>query len=376
LGNRLAAGRDFTCAIATGGRVRCWGANERGQLGDGTTVARNRPADVVGLANAVSIGAEGDHACAILQPPDAAPNLWCWGANREGVLGDGTLTDRATPVLSLGGMAVTQVSVGFAHSCAIDGVGVVQCWGLNGAGGLAAPSSLVRSLTPVPIVGPPPGVTPIVATSVAAGAQSCATYSDGSGWCWGFNNLGGLGDNSTRGTFAPWYPSSRAPVPVWGLRDGAGIDAAGERGCARFLASSPAGEVLLKCWGEMSIGDVGAGEYRYTSKPFTLRDTKGVTKVAVGGGFACGVLVGGGLQCWGGGPLGLTPSVALKAGLNFDWPRPVETSGPVVDVAAGNYHACALLASGAVECWGANEHGQIGQTSPTRQPTPLPVVGT
>lgn len=374
-GSQLAAGADFTCAIVANGRVRCWGNNDRGQLGDGTNVSRHTPADVTGLTNAVALSAEGDHACAIVQPPSAAPSLWCWGGNWDGVLGDGSTTDRRTPVLSLGGLAVTKVSVGLNHSCAIDSEGIVQCWGSNGSGELAAPVSVSRSLAPVPVIGPPPGATLLVATSVAAGQQSCATYSDGSGWCWGFNVYGAVGDNSERNLYDSSYPNRRSPVPVWGLRDADGIDANGNAACARFLASSPAEQVLLKCWGSLGVGDRGRLGEQYTSKAFTLRDTRGVQKAAVGGGFACGLLVGGRLECWGNGPKGLAGADLAAAGPNWDSPRPVPTAATVVDVTAGDYHACALLVTGVVQCWGDNDSGQLGVPASGLVRTPVAVQG-
>jgi alpha-tubulin suppressor-like RCC1 family protein len=125
-------GENHSCALLHDGSLRCWGANESGQLGDGTTIDRHRPVAIVAIGavgplREVALG--GEHSCA---RTDAA--VLCWGRNRHGQLGDGTTRDRPTPapVKGLPG-PVRQLALGQAHSCARDDQWI-RCWGDNGSG--------------------------------------------------------------------------------------------------------------------------------------------------------------------------------------------------------------------------------------------------
>ena len=122
---QIAAGGAHTCALVAGGRVRCWGANAAGQIGDGTTTARFTAVGVIGLpAAAVAISLGEGHSCAL----SAAGGVHCWGSNYYGQLGDGTAVSRSVPV-AVAGMSsgVKAIAAGRNHTCALTTGGAMQC---------------------------------------------------------------------------------------------------------------------------------------------------------------------------------------------------------------------------------------------------------
>ena len=236
-----AAGPYHTCSVTTGGAVLCWGGNQFGQLGDGTTLPafRPTPAPVSGLASGVvAVTAGYYHTCALT----VGGAVLCWGANFNGRLGDGTTTDRLTPV-SVSGLTsgVVAVAAGAHHTCAVTDGGAVVCWGANFNGQVGDATTTDRS-TPVGVSGLASGVA-----SVAAGLyHSCAVTTGGAMQCWGNNSSGQLGD----GTTLPAFRST--PAPVTGLGSGVASAAGGEGHTCALLTT---GAVL--CWGRNANGQVG-----------------------------------------------------------------------------------------------------------------------
>jgi len=186
-----------TCALTIAGGVKCWGDNFNGELGDGTYTNRSTPVDVSGLTTGVTaITAGGGNTCALT----TAGAVKCWGYNSNGQLGDGTTADRLTPVdvfaLKSG---VTSISAGtFRSTCAVTAEGAAKCWGYNGFGELGDGTTTDR-LTPVAVSGLEVGVADIS----AAGIHTCALTTAGAVKCWGYNSRGELGDGTTTQRLAP-----------------------------------------------------------------------------------------------------------------------------------------------------------------------------
>ena len=138
----LSAGYQFTCGLTTGNAAYCWGYNQGGELGDGTTTQRNTPVAVTGGLTFQSISAGAFHACGLT----TAGTLYCWGYNASGALGDGTFTDHASPHLVSGGLTFRGIAAGNGFTCGIDTGNVAYCWGANVFGELGDGTTLYKLL--------------------------------------------------------------------------------------------------------------------------------------------------------------------------------------------------------------------------------------
>jgi len=348
------AGLGHTCALTTAGGVRCWGLNDEGQLGDGTTQNRSLPVDVSGLGSGVTaVTAGAFHTCAVT----AAGGVKCWGYNRHGELGDGTTTSRLTPVdvsgLSIG---VKALAAG-GHTCALLVSGGVKCWGQNHFGELGDGTTTNRP-TPVDVVGLSSGVAAIAIEDV----HTCALMVSGAVKCWGSNTDGELGDGTTT--------DRSTPVDVAGLSAGVAAVGAGDfQSCALLSAGS------VKCWGTNDNGELGNGT-AFGSRSLTPVDVVGLSggkAIAVGWGHACALLSGGGVKCW-----GYNRNGELGDGGTGNRDRPVDVPGVpagVAALAAGGVHNCALTRAGGVSCWGDNSYGQLGDGTTGHAAPPTAVTG-
>ena len=350
----VSAGSDHTCAQTTMGMVKCWGYNEYGQLGEGAPTYRLTPVDVVGLSSGVAaVSAGGGHTCALTD----SGIVKCWGDNGYGELGDGTTNNSSAPVDVVDlGSGVAAVVVGSGHTCALTAAGGVKCWGGNHNGQLGD-GTTDHSSRPVDVVGLDSGVI-----SVAAGYfHTCALTVAGGVKCWGNNEGGALGDGT--------MTHRLTPVDVVGLGNGVAMVAAG---WGTTCALTTSGEV--KCWGYNGYGELGDGTDTDRLTPVDVMALgSGVKAVAVGEFHTCALTASGGVKCWGDNTFG-----QLGDGTTDDRSTPVDVLGldsGVVEVVTGYTYTCALMATGGVKCWGYNEFGRLGDGTTTHRWTPVDVVG-
>lgn len=239
----ISTGSNHSCALTSGGAVKCWGYGVDGQLGDGNSTNSSTPVTVSGLTSGViAISAGSNHTCAVLSV-SGATSVKCWGVNGDGQLGDGSNNNSATPVTVSGLSGIDTVSAGHAHSCALTTGGAVKCWGLNDWGALGD-GSWNASNTPVNV-----SSLSNVTAIAAGGYHTCALTTAGAVKCWGKNGAGQLGDNN------PSY-GSNTPVSTNNLASGVvDLEAGQYFTCA--LKSSGRGY----CWGQNNLYQGGDGTF-------------------------------------------------------------------------------------------------------------------
>ncbi|MFH1434401.1 MAG: hypothetical protein ABIJ56_01670 [Pseudomonadota bacterium] len=334
----VASGYYHTCALNSTGGVKCWGRNDEGQLGDGTNRDRLAPVDVIGLDSPVTgISAGGYHTCAILETRDLrcwgrnefgqlgngstsnssepvevsfvteytptliscgrhhtcvllgdSGQIYCWGRNDEGQLGNGTIEDSTTPIM-VEGLARNAVSLtsGRYHTCAILFGGEPMCWGMNGYGELGD-GTTDDKLNPVPVADIPASVLSVAAGGYHSCAALAETGEQGNVMCWGRNNQGQLGDgtilNSTTALYVQDLTDTALNVTVGGYHTCVMIDSTD-----------------IRCWGQNDEGQIGDGTTSSKTLPVAVTGLPGGL-LAVSPGFyhTCGLLESGGVMCWGG----------------------------------------------------------------------------
>lgn len=344
----IAAGGRHGCALVAGA-VSCWGRNADGQLGDNSSTQRLTPVPVPTLASGVDAIALGhDHSCALV-----AGAVWCWGNNLDGQVGDGSNSDRDTPQTVSGLTGVQAIAAGSNGSCAIGSGGTLSCWGYNGSGSLGDGTGTSRN-TPVAVTGLSTGVT-----QASLGDEHSCAIRGGDVSCWGDNSFGQLGDG-----VQPYRP---LPATIGGITGASALAGGGRHSC---LLNGGA----LLCWGGNFNGQLGDGSTDFRQSPVGVTGLgSGVQTVAAGGSHTCAVTGTDGVMCWGSNLNG-----ALGNGGGANQSTPVAVSGLVSamqSVAAGDLFGCALSDAGAVSCWGYNNFGQLGNGNQIDQPTPVPVTG-
>lgn len=290
----------------TADQIWCWGGPFGWPVGasDGTEVSSATPLaaeildDVISTFSEVEFGRQ--HACG----RTAAGQVWCWGGNHWGALGDGSNEHSPIPVAVEDLPVVQQVAAGKEHSCALDASGGVWCWGQNRFGAIGDGSNVERRNNPVPVVD-----LANVSRVAAGSTNSCAIAEEGRVWCWGKNEFGQLGDGS--------QTSSNRPVAVEGILAMEDLALGSLHSCARGAE----GEVW--CWGRNNHGQLGDGSTNDSNRPVAVVDLPPVQEITVGYFHSCARTAAGGVWCW-----GLNGGGQLGNGSTDDSSRPVRVLDP------------------------------------------------
>ncbi|RVU44724.1 hypothetical protein EA187_09275 [Lujinxingia sediminis] len=356
---RVAAGSTHSCALDAQGQAYCWGANAQGQLGDGTTERSLVPVAVQGLEGIVlsAIYAGESHTCGLSD----AGQVYCWGANAYGQLGDGTAVDRLVPT-ALTGLSEPVLSLAIGargdHTCAITAGGAPRCWGRNDKGQLGDGTTAHRATPTTLLNAPSEGVVAIAAGT----AHTCLGHSDTwmtKTFCVGDNAIGQLGD----GTQTTRHSLTETSRNVRSFDLGAG----GHHTCS---LNAYDGRVI--CWGRNDTRQLGnvSGDV-YFNPPTERTIPAGAVRVRAGEAHTCAQMDNGGLTCWGKNTSGQT----TDARPSTDTPRDVagHTFGTLYFDTGAN-HTCSIQSDQIVRCWGSNGSGQLGNGSTTATATPVEVT--
>lgn len=278
----ISVGSFHSCAVTASGAVKCWGDNIYGQLGDGNMPnSSTEPVQVVGLETGYSTVVSGNHSSCALS---SGGGVKCWGLNYAGQLGDGSIDASDTPVDVVGlGSGVLDLTAGYGFMCALLDTTDVVCWGENEFGQLGNDNAPTDSNIPVQVAGLDTGVA-----SIDAGfSHVCALMSNGSQKCWGSNENGEIGDNTTIDRHAP------VDVTVYTGSVNA-IKAGGSFTCVLTAANE------VKCWGRNLSAELGDGTLYTSQAPVEAIGLQGnITQVEPGYSASCAITVGSRIKCWG-----------------------------------------------------------------------------
>jgi prepilin-type N-terminal cleavage/methylation domain-containing protein len=342
---QIAVGGYHACARTTAGTVKCWGYNDKGQLGDGTTATKSSPVDVLASANVpltgvASISATDKHTCALM----TSGGVKCWGLNSNGQLGDNATTNRSFPVdmLASSGVPITgvsSVSAGLFNTCVIMAANSeLRCAGRVDQQNIPGKSNNTNVLIPTQLS---PDQGSFSKISVGA-SHMCGILTNSDVKCWGYNE-----NFQTNGT---------------GQTGAIAIDSAYFGSCAVFTGGT------VKCWGTTATS---SGDRTPRQGVTTIGGVSNAISIDATTEYSwCSALSTGGQYCWGGNFHDKAGTSGSPSSLNS-----TTAGGAVSYVGVGELTTCRLLSTGAVNCSGNSIYGAVGNGSTTNTSVPITTVG-
>ena len=378
----VASGEFHACGLTAAGSAWCWGRNSTSQLGAPTTeicpasdlssvpVACSTVAvEVAGGHVFQSLEAGNTHTCGVT----VAGEIYCWGDNTWGQLGNANRVIQPAPVLVQSPHTFASVSAEFRQTCALSTTGAVFCWGANHNRQLGSLSPEMCGTVPCSTV--PLAVAVPAASQVDVGlAHACARTTVGDIYCWGWNAFGQIGTGAASSPVSPRLVSGGP----WESMSAGAIHT-----CA--IASGGA----ASCWGgDFAMGTIGNGTKSPSLTPSPVAGNLSFAQIdATNGNYvfthSCGVTTAGVAYCWGSnrdanlGVAGLAPEQCTFSRFPpvdcATSPIAVTTSLTFGYVTAGLGFTCGFATTGEVYCWGRNDNGQHGNGSLTSSRTPVRV---
>jgi alpha-tubulin suppressor-like RCC1 family protein len=345
---QLSAGDGHTCGLTTDNRAYCWGANDLGQFGNGSTTTPSlTPVAVGGGLQFRQISAGHRATCAV----GLSRRAYCWGSNFSGELGDGSTTDRHKPTLVAGGHLFRMVETTVGHTCGVSYPDSrVYCWGENFDGELGDGTRTDRH-KPIAVV------STLAFRQVTVGYHhTCGATNGDQAYCWGRNQFGQVGDTSRSDRRVKPFLVSRT------LKFHQ-LDAGPASTCGVTT------DTRAFCWGDGRFGQLGNGGQAVAFAPKAVAGGLHFTRVSAGDFYTCGETGTDRAYCWGrllDEATGFTvhpAPVALPGGLSF------------AQVSAGANQACGKTSVSVGYCWGGNFNGEFGDGTTTSSSTPQPVAG-
>ena len=337
---QISTGGYNTCALLDDATVECWGYNFAGALGDNVSEDTNvlTPVQAYNLTNAVKVSAGSTHQCAL----KGDGTVWCWGTNTFGELGDGTNYYSKKPQLVPGIANAIDIDVNYSTSCAILSDLTVKCWGLN-IGKIFGDNS-EKNLSPRTV----PDLANVKKLSLGR-SFNCALLTNNDLKCWGDNSIGQLGV----GYISPENATYISAVIASDVKD---FSIGGTNACYLDFNEN------YYCWGSNNYDQVGDDSGRPVLAPKLV--LTGVKKISENIGYhQCVAMTDQTVKCW-----GWNPHDQLGIGEDVTKRTPVTATevwiGEYSQIEVGYFHTCTLSErSGVVQCWGMNDHGQLGNGS-------------
>jgi alpha-tubulin suppressor-like RCC1 family protein len=334
-----------------GQELYSWGSNGSGQLGQNNTTSLSSPVQV-GAQNDWQLTMNGDNSNPFSAAIKINGTLWSWGNNGQGQLGQGNTTSRSSPV-QVGALTNWyEVAGGNAFCLAVKTDGTLWSWGTNGSGQLGQSTAYYASTNSPVQIGSLTGWAQVAAQP----NSSFAIKTNGTMWAWGSNNDGKLGLSSMT------YHSS--PVQIGALTNWSQISA-GNKFCAAIKTDG-----TLWTWGGNNNGQLGQNNTTYRSSPVQVGALTDWFKVSAGYSHCVAVKTDGTLWTWGPAQSG---QIGKNNAVSYSSPVQVGALADWANVTAGYQSCFAIKTTGSLWSWGRNNEGQLGQNDTANRSSPVQV---